>query len=138
MLKFFIVLPIRLKICRSTVFLLFVCFFTRQSTDKGKCDECIGKENFQIVRNKPTSHPFSRWAHLFQKRADQWVPVVYFQYFVRYLRYFYKTNFQYFVAISYQSFSAVSKTGMARKATYQWCLSFRDVPLIKTKKQAHC
>ena len=37
--KSFIVLPIRLNIFRYTVVV-----FTRQSIDKGKCDECIGKE----------------------------------------------------------------------------------------------
>ena len=63
------------------------------------------KKNFQIVWNQPISHLFSRRVYVLQKIiTDQWV---YYQYFLRYLRKFYKSNFSCSVTISYQSFTGV-------------------------------
>ena len=88
---------------RQIFFAEQICAYFNKSIDKEKFPNCLKLANIAPVFKKGACTSKSNCR-----------PVSNFQY-SKILKNLYKSNFQYFLTISYQSFSAVFEKGMARK-----------------------
>ena len=88
---------------RQIFFAEQICAYFNKSIDKEKFPNCL-----KLAKIAPV---FKKGACTSKSNCR---PVSNFQY-SKILKNFYKSNFQYFLTISYQSFSAVFEKGMARK-----------------------